>query len=455
MTRLVSRRTMLVGAGGAALSLPLLQMHTRRARAEESGLPHRFIAFFHPNGVNPAAWFPTPGASETEFTLGSSHAALEPWRDRLIVFDGLDMKSVSVGPGEPHQRGVGTCLTGWHLQEGGMVGGDGSLSGWGNGPSVDQVIAQHIGKTTPFASLECGVRADAFIGGEVRSRIVYAGAGQPLPPQNDPRAVFDQLFGTFMLDPSALQKLRARRQSVLDAVGAQFDALKARAGSEDRDKLEAHAAMVRELETRLANEPVPGDNCTVPNTHGELGAAAADDENTMPAVAKAQLDLIVMAFACDLTRVASVQFSNGANHHRFPFLTPTSLGDGHGLSHAPNEDAAAQAEIAQRDAWYASQLAYLMQRLASIPEGEGTSMLDRTLILWVNELAQGNSHSHARMPFMLAGNVEGYFKTGRYINYGGTPHNNLLVSVCNAFGLGLTSFGDPNFCTGPLPGLAA
>jgi hypothetical protein len=159
---------------------------------------------------------------------------------------------------------------------------------------------------------------------------------------------------------------------------------------------------------------------------------------------------MVMSFACDLTRVASIQYSNGMNHTQFPWIG--SMGDGHALSHAGDTDVAAWAEWSLRERWYAEQVAYLLQRMSEIPEGEGT-MLDHVVLLWVNELAQGNTHSHVRMPFVMAGNLGGYFRTGRYLAYDHLSHNNLLVSMQNAFGIEAQTFGDPAFCTGPLSGL--
>jgi hypothetical protein len=445
------RRTFLHGVAGATLAVPLLEMATTKVRAAEPGMaedgyPLRFIVFFNPNGCWPATWFPTGG--ETDFVLGSSMSvALEPWREKLIILDGVNMPSCDAGPGEDHQQGMGGVLTGWPLQQGSMVGGDGSLAGWADGASVDQVIAAHIGTTTPFGSIEAGVRSNAFIGGEVRSRMVYAGAAQPLPTEDNPVAMWNRLFAQFNADPTEMAVLRAKRVSVLDAVKGQFDAVRAKAGSADRERLDQHAALVQDLEGRLQNEPVLGEYCMQPPAPAAL---APDDANVMNQISRAHLDMIKMAFACDLTRVASIQYSNGANHHTFPFIGSNS--DGHGLSHAGNDDVAAWNEWTVRQTWYCEEFAYLLSQLASVPEGDVT-MLDHTAIVWVNELAQGNTHSHDRMPFVIAGSAGGYFNTGRYVNAPGASHNDMLVSLLNAYGLPDQTFGHPDFCTGPLPNL--
>lgn len=452
MSRHIQRRSFLRGAGGAALALPLLHLGRQRTlHAEpgvaEDGFPLRFIVFFHPNGVWPPSWWPGGTPTENAWELSPSLQPLAPFKDRLLILDGIDMPAADAGPGEDHQQGMGAVLSGMPLQEGGFVGGDGSLAGWGNGITVDQVIAQHVGGSTPLGSLELGVRASAFGGSEVRTRMVYAGAAQPIAPIDDPVATWNLLFSELNLSPSEMAKLRAKRVSVLDTVQGQFAALQARAGAEDRLRLEQHAALVTELEDRISNEAVLGESCVVP---GAPPAHNPDSADTMHLISQLQLDMMVMSFACDLTRVASIQYSNGMNHTQFPWIG--SMSDGHALSHAGDTDAVAWGEWGLREKWYAEQVAYLLQRMSEIPEGAGT-MLDHVCLLWVNELAQGNTHSHQRMPFVLAGNLGGAFRTGRYLAYDHVPHNNLLVSLQNAFGIEGQTFGDPAFCTGPLGGL--
>ncbi len=432
------------------LALPLLDMAVRDVQAAmpgvaADGFPLRFIVFFNPNGCWPATWFPT--GTETDFTLAQSMVPLEPFKDRLIILDGVDMPAVDAGPGEDHQQGMGGVLTGRPLRQGGMVGGDGSLAGWADGISIDQRIAQHIGATTPLGSVEAGIRASAYTGGEIRSRMVYAAADQPLPPEDNPAGIFARMFADFSADPTEMIIRRAKRVSVLDTVNEQFTAVRQQAGIDDRQRLDQHAALVRDLELRLQNEPVLGEHCVVP---GAPPAVNPDDAGSMHIVSQAHIDLIAMAFACDITRVASLQYSNGANHHTFPFIG--SNGDGHMLSHAGDDDAGAWAEWTVRQTWYCEQFAYLLGKLAAIPEGDVT-VLDHTCILWVNELSKGNTHSHQRMPFVLAGSAGGYFDTGRYVTYPGASHNDLLVSLQNAYGIDEQLFGAQEFCTGALAGL--
>ncbi len=449
---LLTRRQVLRGLGGIAVGLPLLNLPSRSVHAEfpgsltPEGYPKRFIVVYHPNGVIQNAWWPT-GTSETNFTLSEVHRSLMPFQSKLIFPAGLGLGPLQAGPGEPHQRGMGGLLTGRPLQEGDFIGNDGQLAGWGNGISVDQRIAQHIGTTTALASLELGVRADHVLGSDVSTRLCYTGPSSPLPPINDPRQTFLALFGDSNQEISdlELEQLRKRRASVLDVVKSQFNHVRARAGRDDRQRLDAHAEMVRDIERRLGNNNLFEGTCLNTEPPPELDP---ENENTMPQLTKLQIDMLVTALACDITRVGSLQISNSRNHLRWPWVN--SGGAGHSLSHAGPSNTAARDERLARHTWVAEQMAYLLERLDSIQEGSGT-MLDHTVVLWCNELAEGNTHSQiTNMPFVLAGSAGGYFKTGRHVTYANKPHNDLLVSLLNAFGIEETKFGDERFCNGPL-----
>ena len=446
----LSRRQFLRGLGGVCVGLPLLHLGGLPANGQSSGIltadgfPKRFIVFFHPNGTVQESWWPEAGLSETDFRIGGILTPLQRFKSRLILPQGLDMLSSSAGPGEPHQKGMGGLLSGRPLQEGSFVGGDGSLAGWGDGITVDQAIARHIGATTRFGSLELGVRADSNGGSEVRTRLIYSGPAQPLPPMNDPREVFDSLFSDFEADTTEMADRRTQRTSVLDTVQSQFGELRNKVGALDRQRLEAHFEIVRDMERRLSNERFFSGACL---DTGRPDEREPDSEDTMPDILKLQIDLMVSAMACDLTRVGSIQVSNAKNHIRYPWLE--SLGDGHSLSHAGPSNDEARTELELRGNWLAQQFSYLLDRLDALPEGDGT-MLDNTVVLWGNELAQGNIHSQVSMPFVLAGSAGGALKTGRHIQYANRPHNDLLVTLLNAFGLEDTTFGDERFCTGPL-----
>jgi len=172
-------------------------------------------------------------------------------------------------------------------------------------------------------------------------------------------------------------------------------------------------------------------------------------EDDMPTIAALHLDMLATAFACDLTRVASYQISTSLNHIRYPWLN--SLGEGHALSHMGPSDPDARLELVARQSWHSQLVSGFLRRLSEIPEGAGT-VLDNTLVVWGNEVSEGNTHSHQNMPFVLAGGGW-YFRTGRTLKYTDASHNDLLVSILNAMGNPATTFGQSDLCKGPLPNL--
>lgn len=446
----LSRRTLLKGFGAAPL-FPLLTSMARDGYASDSqdvSHPIRLLIFFTPNGTNAETWFPDVGPSyadnPSDFTLKPLHSALIPFKEKLTMLRGVHLKSTVKGAGEPHQRGMGAVLTGRHLQEGDMVGGNGETAGWADGISLDQFAANAIGNTTPRKSLELGVRV---LGASVTHRMCYAGAGQPLPPATNPMQVWSQLFSgaESPFDEQVLAK--QAHKSVLDAARAQYAALRKRVGQADRIKLEQHTAMLRALEVQLLSF-ADLSACSVP------GQATIDgdtqSESVFAEVSRAQIDLLAASLACDVTRVATLQYSSGANNIRFPHLN--SFSDDHMLSHAGPSDATSREEWAYRQGWYANEFAYLLAKLDSIPEGDGT-VLDNTMVLWCSELGEGASHSHDDVPFVLAGGAGGAVPMNRYLQYSDQPHNNLLSSLLTAVGVPTEYFGDPDFATGLLPGL--
>ncbi len=174
----------------------------------------------------------------------------------------------------------------------------------------------------------------------------------------------------------------------------------------------------------------------------------------MQKISRMQIELVVSSLAADFTRVATLQYTNSVGQPRFKWL---GIDEGqHELSHEPNSNEAAQDKLTRINAWYAGEIAHLAKRLAETPEpgGEG-SLLDHTTILWTNELGEGNSHSHADIPFVLIGGGLG-FTMGRAVEFGGVPHNRLLVTLAHAMGhTDLSRFGNPDYCgDGPLTGLA-
>jgi Protein of unknown function (DUF1552) len=438
-----SRRTVLRGAFGAAIGLPWLEsLAARRAGAADPSFPTRFVVMFSPNGTLPAAW--TPTRTESNFMLSPILSPLADHQSDLVVVQGVDQRG---GGGDGHQNGMGGMLTGQVLNAGPFAGAGSAPAGWPNGPSVDQRIAEVLGTTTKLRSLELGVQVGAA---DNWGRMIYRGANQPLPPEDDPAQVYANVFAELHGDPAALAALRARRRSILDAVGAQYTRIGSQLGAADRARLDQHLTAVREIEQRLTTPFAAGSSAC----HDPAPPAAATTSNDdFPAIGALQLDLMVMALACDITRVASLQWSRSVSQVRFTWLDPPVTEAHHDLSHRPDNDAAAVDKLTRINRWYATQLATLMTKLKAVPEGDGT-LLDHTLILWSNELAIGNIHSRVDAPYVLGGRAGGQLATGRFVSYpGDVPHNNLLVSILNVMGIADQTFGKPDWCTGPLAGL--
>jgi len=357
------------------------------------------------------------------------------------VLSEIDARSAYRGPGDAHQKGTGQALTCTELQEGDFPGdGDGSItSGWADGISVDQAIADVVGGGTKFRSLEFGV---GVAGATPFSRISYRGPAQPIPPENDPMAAFERIFGDLNNPPEMQARRIAERHLVLDAVAADYERLLPKLGANDRLKLEAHLAAVRDIEMRLDSEGVGGGLCNQP-VLGKVPDLSMIDN--IPAIGRLQMDLLAIALACDLTRVASIMWTNSATQMPFPWL---SIPEGHHeLAHRGNSDEDAQEKLVKINNWYAKQFAYLIAKLKSMPEGDG-SVLDSTLLIWVNEHSRGNNHDRDGIPYVIAGKAGGSVTPHRWLQLDDVPHNNLWVGCMQAMGLDVETFGNPDYCTG-------
>jgi hypothetical protein len=438
--RRIGRRHFLRAASGMAVALPLLP--SLRAHGQSEPPPKRLVTMYTPNGQITNAWWPTSGGG-ADFVLNEIHQPLAEHRSRLTLVKGLDLKTAAGGPGGPHQRGIGTLYTGGELQMGDFVDGCGSRAGWANSISIDQVVANTT--DTPFKSLELGVRATE---NDVQGRIAYAGAGQPLPPMLEPLDVYNRIFKDLVVpsDPDAppVDPMIAERRSVLDSVRSQMALLETKVSNDDKQKLHAHVELIRGIERRLSAMAV---ECAKPEEPMKLDPSSEID---MPLIAELEIDLLSVAFACDLSRVASFEISTGLNRIRYPWLN--SLGEGHPLSHMGPSDVDARAQLVARAAWHSGLIARLFDRLAQLPEEDGTAA-DNTLLVWCSEVSEGNTHSHVNMPFLLVGGGW-HFQTGQYLDAAGSSHTDLLVTILNAMGVEATTFGLPQHCTGPLAVLA-
>jgi hypothetical protein len=451
-----TRRKLLAGLGGAgavaALSpfVPLLHEPTRAL----DGYPKRLIIFATNTGMTgryPGNWEPSGGVRDFTIAPTSILGPLASHRNQLVLLQGVDMQSFPDSPQVGgHPTGMANMLTAIPQQTGNDFGGGGQeRSGWADGVSIDQRVAAFYEGETPFRSLEAGVRVTGS--GDIRNRISYRGPAEPVPPENDPQVVLDRFFDGVGVAPVERDRIRAERASILDVVREDLRSLEPRLGTADRQKLDAHLTALRSVETRLLDMSVT--TCSLPEIEA-IGGSVTLEANT-PAVTSAHLDLITAALACNLTRVASILFGSAPISWTFPWLDrPLSTGL-HALSHAASGNDAAQADLLRAAQWFAGHFGGLLDRLASVPEGDGT-MLDNSLVVWCTENARSNNHDWRNMPYVLAGSAGGAIEPGRFLRYAGEPHNKLWVSVCHAMGLeDVESFGGSDYARGPLTSLVS
>jgi hypothetical protein len=400
---------------------------TRRS-AEKTA--KRLVVFFTPNGTVHKYWRPTGSGETFSFTRGGILEPLASHASELVICDGIDFVGF-----DNHAPGMA-----------GMLTGNGGPSTATRGMSVDQYVAANLGAGTPFDSLEFGVQTSAW-GGQVQTRMSYSGAGTFVTPEDRPRNAFQRMFGDVTGNPGDLDKLALRKRSILDVVKGDLGDLYPLLGRDEQLKLEQHLDALRKTEKGMTGG---GGTCASPAPIAEIDAYANDN---FPAVGRAQMDLLVTALACGLTRVASIQWAHTVSPTVFRWL---GLTEGHhDLSHKDDSNTQGVADFVTAERWHAEQFAYLLTAMSAVPEPGGAgSMLDNSVVLWAKELADGRRHDGKSVPFILAGNAGGYWKTGRYLDFKGAPHQKLLVSVCQAMGLTNPTFGDPSHGTGPLDGLA-
>ncbi len=427
--RPMSRRRVLKGLAlaGATTSLSLTSL-VRAARAATAA--KRTIFVYIPDGCIPDLWHPT--GSELTFALPSMTQPLATVQEHCIFLSGLRMYE----GGATHEGGIRKVLTGNAVQ------------------SLDDFLAQQVGGATAFPSIYLGVGANYENGSGGFS---FLSSGSPVSPEDNPINAFERLFGDKSTpapgpgDP---------RLPILGSALADLQALQSKLGSTEQQKLERHLDSLREVEQRL--EAAAGVACdpsgwnaagfTVPpGWHGY--PPVYDREENFVLVGRLQSDLIVEALACDLTRVASLQWSHP--------VSPTHLswaGAGqrhHDASHYGNPTSTSAQDFVVSQQWFTARFAELIQALAARPDPSGDgNLLEHTRILLFSELGDSNLHDHRRCPFVLAGGSRD-FQTGRLLEFADEAHTKLLVSIARSMDVPIDSYGYAGHGTGGLAGLGA
>ena len=428
----IHRREFLKRVGLSTAALPFLVGLPSLGLAAPARPRQRLVILFTPNGTIPNAFWPEE--TGREFALKEILAPLDPFKDRMLILNGLSNKVR--GDGDNHMRGMSCLLTGIELFPGNIQGGSHTPAGWASGISIDQELKNFFQSRedtrTRFGSLEFGVgvtdRADPW------TRMSYAGPNKPVAPISDPYQMYQKLYGQ-LKDKESLQ-------SILDEVQADLKKVRTLLSREDRRLLEEHEALVRQMEQEIAEAGKRKLNITPP----ALDEGVADHNDNVPRLSRMQIDLLVNGFVNDMARVATLQYTKSVGMARMKWL---DIDDGHhSLSHEPDNDQAAREKLVKVNRWFCGELRHLAERLAGTPEpgGDG-SLLDHTLIVWTNELGKGNSHTLDNIPFVLVGGGFG-FEMGRSLKFDRVAHNRLHLALAHAVGHPLETFGKAALCDG-------
>jgi len=433
-----NRREFLRNLGVSAAAAPFLSgLPTLGNAAGNPSAKKRLIVMFSPNGTIPGAFWPDKVGSD--FSLKRILQPLEKYRDRMLVLNGVSNKVR--GDGDNHMRGMSCLLTGTELLPGNIQGGSHTPAGWASGISIDQELKNHFQKDpstqTRFGSLEFGVavpnRADPW------TRMSYSGPNKPVAPIDDPKRMMEKLYGK--------RKDKESLRGIVDDLRDDLKKVIGKVAAEDRALLEEHIDLVAELEKELS-QPEKKSALSHPMPEVEPDIELVND-NT-PRISRIQIDLMVNAMANDMTRVGTLQYMRSVGQARMHWL---GIDEGHhGLSHEPDDNKGAVEKLTKINEWFCAELAYLTEKLASTPEpgGGSSSMLDNTLIIWLNELGKGNSHKLDNIPFVLLGGEKATgFKMGQSVKYkDAVAHNRLWLSVAKAMDHPMKAFGTEKYCEG-------
>lgn len=400
-----------------------------------SGAPLRSAFLFFPNGAIPRAFWPEqPG---TDYQMSQTLAPLEPVRDKLQILKGLD--NVSANPGRDgagdHARGNGTFLTTVRIRK--------SATNIRAGISIDQLIANRIGHLTRFPSIELAsdprrqsTGCDSGYSCAYQYNISWKSESTPMATENNPRLVFERLFG--MGSPSErvsnLKRRREEQRSILDYVLNSTKSMQKRLGQEDRHKLDEYLSGVRSLESRIERSEKLGDP-DVSEVDTPAGIPQSHEEYV-----SVMFELMALAFQTDSTRVATLMMGHDGDNRSYDFI---NISEGHhDLTHHQNREDRIK-KVEQIDLWYAKQFAKFVQRLESIEDVDGKSILHNSMVVIGSGNADGNRHTHTDLPIVLAGSGGGQLTPGRFVDHDNVPLANLYLKMTENLGISdVPRFGD-------------
>jgi hypothetical protein len=440
-----SRRQLLKALGISAAAAPMIPALNGWA-AGATAAPKKLLLVFTPDGIVPEQWWPTGTETAWNFPAGGICEPLNKYKEKMIFFK--DIARATGGSGGAHEHAMGGLWTGNSI-----------ASNQGMAPSVDQIIAKQIGKATDFESLQFGVQP-FFDSGDanaktasVNSYMIYSGPRARVPAEGDPYKMFDRIFANFM-PPSSnptmpnpmTERIRAEKQSIIDYVTGEIKDVQVKVGKEDGMKISAHLETVRDIERRLHG--MSGGVLTAACAPGGRPQMLDLNSNAnFPMLIPLTNKMVAAAFACDRTRIASLQYSRGFSNHVHDWVGAKATH--HTLSHG-TQNAPVLAKIQQ---FYMGHIAGLLDELSKIDEG-GTPMLDNMLVVYGNEVYLGWTHGASPEPTFWVGKLGGAVKsTGRFVTGGGN-WNQMLTTIARAMGVTVDKVGDLG-TPGIIPGLLA
>jgi hypothetical protein len=435
----ITRRTLLRGAAGAAVGLPFLEATTGKAWGQTT--PKRLVIYINGEGNLISRWKPNVASGAAlPAELPPTLSAINSYKSKLNLLHPVDNIVADMMGGNAHNK-AGRSLLSCNV----FTGGEASAAA---GPSIDQYIKQKLG----LKSLELRVGGDV---GEYQ--MLFSAPGQAVTGEANPQRVFDRLFkdlptGGTTPPPTptltAADRLAAKRKDIMTLVRDNFTSVRNQVGAADRQRLDAHAQRLQDLEREVGMATMPPP---MPPAGGAPVCAkpVLGSPNNHPTRSKAQMQNAAMAVACNLAQVVTIQ-DTAYDTQPFEWL---------GLSlpqrwHLCVHDRTPMPEIERGFAWYATAFKDLLDAMSAIDEGNGT-LLDNSLVVWITEYSSGADHNTHGIPVVLAGSLGGTLKTDRFIQFasGQSSTNRLFVTIMNLLGIQEDTFGVGSRNSGTLPGV--
>jgi hypothetical protein len=429
----LARRTFLRGLG-TTIALPLLDSMLPAATIATK--PAARLAFvYHPVGMIMNRW--TPAAEGTAFEFTPTMKALEPFRERMVVLTGLAQvngRALGDGAGD-HAREGATWLTGVHPRK---TEGAGIRAGI----SADQIAARELSKFTQLASLELGLESPSLAGGcdsgyscAYTNTVSWHSETTPLPVEVNPRMVFERLFGDGdSTDPATRLAMLKEQRSILDYVAGSIDRLETKLGNSDRSKLSEYLEAIRDIERRIQKAEQQNALVKLPLMERPSAVPEAFED-----YAKLMMDLQVMAFQTDMTRVITFMLGRAGSNRSYRSI---GVSDGHHSITHHQGDPVKINNVAKIDAHLVTMFAYFLEKMKATPDGDG-NLLDHSMIVYGSSLSDANAHTHHDLPICLLGAGVGQIKGGRHLRYPkDTPLNNLYLNLLDRAGVPMENFGD-------------